>query len=80
MQRSKANAYGLSGARVELLRQGEEGCVIATRHEERATVNEIHHLRHQKYQVERLATTLGLFSRSAGESTVALRLDACPDG
>jgi hypothetical protein len=54
------------------------GCVIATRHEDRATVNEIHRLRHQKYGVQRFATALGLFGRSAGEDTVALRLDSCP--
>jgi hypothetical protein len=78
MPRSKADAHGLSEARVDLLRQGEVSCVIATRHEDRATVNEIHRLRHQKYGVQRFATALGLFGRSAGEDTVALRLDPCP--
>jgi hypothetical protein len=78
MPRSKADAHGLSEARVELLRQGEVSCVIATRHEDRATVNEIHRLRHQKYAVQRFATAIGMFARSAGENTVALRLDPCP--
>ena len=78
MPRSKADAHGLSETRVELLRQGQVGCVIATRHEDRATVNEIHGLRHQKYGIQRLATELGIFGRSAGEDTVALRLDPCP--
>ena len=80
MPRKKADAHGLSEARVELLRQGEVSCVIATRHEDRATVDEIHHLRHQKYGVQRLATTLGIFGRSADEATVALRLEPCPRG
>jgi hypothetical protein len=78
MPRRKADAHGLSEARVELLRQGEVSCVIATRHEDRATVNEIHRLRHEKYGVQRLATALGLFGSSAGEDTVALRLEPCP--
>ena len=78
MPRSKADTHGLSEARVELLRQGEVSCVIATRHEDRATVNEIHRLRHEKYGVQRFATAIGLFGRSAGQDTVALRLDPCP--
>ncbi len=78
MPRSKADAHGLSETRVELMRGGEVGCVIATRHEDRATVNEIHQVRHKKYGVQRLATSLGLFGRSADEDVVALRLDACP--
>ncbi len=80
MPRKKADAHGLSEARVELLRQGEVSCVIATRHEDRATVDEIHRLRLQKYGVQRLATTLGIFGRSADEETVALRLEPCPRG
>jgi hypothetical protein len=80
MPRSKAQAHGLSDARVELLRQGEVSCVVTTLHEDRATANEIHRLRHQKYGVQRFATSIGLFGRSAGENTVALRLDPCPGG
>jgi hypothetical protein len=78
MPRWKADANGLRETRAGLLRQGEVSCVIATRHEDRETVNEVHRLRHQKYAVQRLATALGLFGRSAGEDTVALRLDPCP--
>jgi hypothetical protein len=78
MQSWKADAHGLREARVELLRQGELRCVIATRHEDRPTVHEIHRLRQQKYGVQRLATRLGIFARSPNETTVALRLDPCP--
>ena len=78
MPRAKADAHGLVEARVELLRRGEVSCVIATRHDDRATVNEVHRLRHRKYGVQRLATEIGLFGRSAGDNTVALRLDPCP--
>lgn len=80
MPRWKADAHGLAETRVELLRQGEIGCVVATRHEDRETVNQIHRLRHQKYAVQRLATAIGLFGRAAGENVVALRLDACSPG
>lgn len=78
MPRAKADAHGLTETRVDLLRQGEVTCVTVIRHEDRATVNEIHQLRHQKYAVQRIATTLGIFGRSAGEDVVALRLDPCP--
>jgi len=78
MPRSKADEHGLTEARVELLRQGELGCVVATRSDGRATVNEIHRLRHEKYAVQRLATSIGIFGRSAGEDVVAVRLDPCP--
>lgn len=80
MPRSKADAHGLSETRAELLRQGVVSCVIVTRDEDRATVNEIHQLRHQKYAVQRIATTLGIFGRSAGEDVVALRLEPCSEG
>jgi hypothetical protein len=63
MPRSKAEAHGLADARVELLRRGEIRCVVATRQDDRATVNEIHGLRHQKYAVQRLATTLGAYRK-----------------
>ena len=78
MPRSKADAHSLRETRVELLRQGEIRCVIARRIEGRETANEIHLLRHQKYAVQRVATGIGLFGRTAGEDTVALRLDPCP--
>ena len=78
MPRSKADAHALGETRVELMRDGEVRCGIDTRHEERATVNEIHKLRHQTYGVQRLATSIGIFGRSAGEDVVALRLEPCP--
>jgi hypothetical protein len=80
MPRWKADAHDLRETRAELLRQGEVDCVIVTRVEDRATVNEIHQLRHGKYRVQQLATALGIFGREAREDTVALRLDPCPPG
>jgi hypothetical protein len=78
MPRSKADAHGLDEVRVELLRDGELGCVVATRYEDREAVNGVHRQRHEKYAVQRLATVIGLFGESAGDDVVALRLEPCP--
>ncbi len=80
MPRSKADAHGLTvtDARAELVRNGVGRCVIAKRHEERASVDRTHRLRHEKYRIQRLATSVGLFGRSAGENTVTLSLAPCP--
>ena len=52
--------------------------MIAKRQEDRADVDRTHRLRHEKYGVQRLATAIGIFGRSAGEDVVALRLEPCP--
>ncbi len=80
MPYAKADEHGLSEVRVELLRNGETRCVQVSRIEDRETVNEIHRLRHEKYAVQRFATSIGLFGREAGENTVTLRLDPCMSG
>ena len=78
MPRSKADAHGLTDARVVLVRNGAAACVIAKRQEDYATVDKIFRLRHEKYGIQRLATALGIFGRSAGEDVVTLRLEPCP--
>jgi hypothetical protein len=80
MPRAKADANGLTESRAELLRDGAWRCVFARRDESRDVVNAIHHLRMEKYAVQRLGRLLGMFGDEAGETTVALRLDPCPDG
>ncbi len=80
MPRAKADANGLTDTTANLLRRGELRCISVKRFEAYATVDRIHQLRHEKYAVQRFATTVGLFGRSAGENVVALRLDSCPDG
>ena len=80
MPRAKAEAHGLADTRVALLRHGVEGCVIAKRYEDRATVNKIFQLRHEKYRIQRLATAVGVFGSSAGKDVVTLRLEPCPSG
>jgi hypothetical protein len=80
MPHAKADEHGLSEVRVELLRNGETRCVQVSRIEDRETVNEVHRLRHEKYAVQRIATSIGLFGREAGKNTVTLRLDPCISG
>lgn len=80
MPRSKAVEHSLDGARVELLRNGETRCVVPVLHEDRPTVRAIHALKVEKYAVGRAAATVGLYPRTARASSVALRLDPCPDG
>jgi uncharacterized protein YaaQ len=80
MPQWKADAHELNGKRVELLRQGETRCVVAVRHDDRPNVNAIHQLRQEKYAVQRLATTIGLYRQGPSNTTVALRLDPCPPG
>ncbi len=77
MSRSKADAHGLTDIRVELVRYGVAGCVIAKRYEDYATVDKIFRMRHEKYRIQRLATAVGIFGRSVGEDVVTLRLEPC---
>lgn len=69
---------GRAGRDAELLRAGGVSCVVAVRHDDRPDVAAIHQLRQEKYAVQRLATTIGLYGEGPGEDTVALRLDSCP--
>ena len=78
MPRAKAEANLLVGNRADLVRQGEARCVAPALHEDRDTNDAVHRDRHEKYAVQRIATTLGIFGRSAADDVVALRLDPCP--
>lgn len=79
MPRWKAVEHSLDGARVELLRGGVTRCVVPVLHEDRATVRAIHARKVEKYAVARGAAALGIYPREARETTVALRLDPCPE-
>ncbi len=80
MPRWKAVEHSLHGARLRVLRSGETRCVVPVLYEDRPTVKAIHALKVEKYAVARGAAAIGLYSREAGETTVALRLDPCPAG
>lgn len=80
MPKSKADANGLVDNRAELLRDGELRCVLATRVTDRETVNRAHTQRHEKYFVQRLATRIGIFGRTAKEDVVAIQLRPCGSG
>jgi hypothetical protein len=78
MQRSKAVEHSLDGASLELLRKGETRCVVPVLHEDRTIVRAIHALKVEKYAVASLSAVIGLYPSEAKDTTVALRLDACP--
>lgn len=77
MGRGKADAHGLDEARVELLRGGETHCVIARRSDDRSDVERTRRLRHEKYSIQRLATSIGVFGSEPSAEAVTLRLDPC---
>jgi hypothetical protein len=78
MPGSKSDNHGLEEGPVVMFRNGVDVCVVATQSDDRALVDEIVRIRHQKYLVQRLATMVGLFGETAGAETVTLRLDPCP--
>ena len=77
MPGAKSDRYQLRQSQVTMLRNGRRSCMATIRSDDRATVNDIHHRRHQKYLVQRLATSVGLFKKDAYPTTVTLRLDPC---
>jgi hypothetical protein len=76
----KADEHGLDGAQVELVREGRRGCVRPRVLRDRETVDRIFRLRYDRYWVQRLATAVGVFGRSARPGVVTLQLEACPAG
>lgn len=78
MARTKALEYGLDGARLQMLRNGELRCVVPVLHDDRETVRAIHAMKVEKYAVARGAAALGLYPREARDTAAALRLDPCP--
>jgi hypothetical protein len=80
MGKAKAIEYGLNGARLQLLRNGQTRCVVPVLHEDRATVRAIHAMKVEKYAVARGAAAIGLYPREARDTAAALRLDPCPAG
>jgi hypothetical protein len=77
MRKEKADASGLTGGQAQLLRNGAWNCVSVSRHPDRENTNAVHHLRTEKYAVQRFAMRLGVFGEDAGTETIALRLSAC---
>jgi len=66
--------------RVELVRQGVTSCFVATRYEDRETIEAVLHQRSEKYFVHRLALAAGFWRPSGGDIqkiAVAIRLDPC---
>lgn len=77
MGAEKAEKFGLAGNQGELLRSGTRSCIEMKRYDEREIVNTIHHLRTEKYAVQRLAIEIGMFDEDANPTTIALQLNPC---
>jgi len=77
MPRSKAEANGLDGARLELLRAGATRCVIPRIVDDPVANRRTFDLRQEKYAVQRLGGALGMFGDGPAPETITLRLDPC---
>jgi len=80
MPKSKAVDHALDGVPIQMLRRGETRCVVPRLFEDRPTVEATHALKMEKYAVARIASSIGLYPSTAPETSVALRVDACPAG
>jgi hypothetical protein len=79
MPRSKAEEHALDGAPIEMLRAGRTVCVVPALSRDPADNERTFRLRDEKYAVQRLGRTIGLFGDGPSPQTVTLRLDPCPD-
>jgi len=79
MPSDKAREHGLDGARVELLREGELRCVETTVTSDRETVTAVRDARYERYAIQRLATSVGIFTREPGPDAIVVRVAPCPD-
>jgi hypothetical protein len=78
MKRSKADAHGIDGAKLRLLRAGETSCVVPRIVDDPVANRRTFDLRQDKYAVQRLAVSVGLFGDGPGPETITLRFDPCP--
>jgi len=77
MPRSKAEAHALDGARLQRLRAGETRCVVPHIVDDPVANRRTFDLRQQKYAIQRLGGSLGMFGDGPGPQTITLRLDPC---
>ncbi len=79
MPSDKAREHSLDGARVELLREGELHCVETTVTNDRETVTAVRDARYERYAIQRLATSMGIFTREPGPDAIVVRVAPCAD-
>lgn len=77
MSRSKADQHALDGARLELLRAGTTHCVVPRIVDDAVANRRTFDLRQEKYAVQRLAVSLGMFGDGPAPDTITLRLQPC---
>ena len=78
MPRSKAETHRIDGARLSLLRAGEERCVVPRIVDDPIANRRTFDLRQEKYAIQRLGGVLGMFGDGPSPVTITLRLDPCP--
>ncbi len=78
MSRAKAEAHGLDGAQLKLLRAGATRCVVPRIVDDPVANQRTFDLRQEKYAVQRLGGVLGMYGDGPGPDTITLRLDPCP--
>ena len=78
MGRDKAVTHSLDGQQLQMLRGGEQVCVVPKLFEDRPTVTTIHRMKVDKYKVAQVSSALGMYPLEATPATVVLGLDPCP--
>ncbi len=77
MNRSKAEEHDIDGAKLDLLRAGETRCVVPRIVDDTVANRRTFDLRQEKYAIQRLGGTLGMFGDGPSPQTITLRLDRC---
>jgi hypothetical protein len=77
MDRSKAEAHAIDGARLELLRAGKTRCAIPRIVDDPVANRRTFDLRQEKYAIQRFGGLIGMFGDGPSPETITLRLDPC---
>ena len=78
MAREKAQTHNLDGRQFQLSRFGRKQCVVPVLHDDRPMAAMVHGLKVEKYTGARVMIGLGIYPSEATPSSVALRVDPCP--
>ncbi len=74
---AKANDHGLDETQLAMTREGTRSCVDVLRFTDIENTRRVHHLRHAKYLVQRLATRIGVFTQEPTGNAAVLRITDC---
>jgi hypothetical protein len=77
MSRAKAERHGIDGMELQFLRAGVTQCTVPRIVDDAVANRRTFDLRQQKYAVQRLAGSIGMFGDGPAPDTITLRLDPC---